>query len=269
MKPGHRTNAANVGTAYWQLRERRSRSIIGSSAGCPAMLHTLTAYKELAVALVGPESRSVISRGVAEPTLETCQVVVESVESTTTEPSPASQEAEEDEEPLQTPAAVLQQEEEEEKTETEEEEIFFAGEEQPAAISVEMEEAPGPSSVQVVTPRRVTLQTPIPRRSGQRGEQSPALEGQTKSLISLCRETVAIGRDLIHGFKGFSANWNQCPASWSEFCQNFSNWSSEQLLTAREILVAIRQQTAATNALRHTLLAGHGAAPQGVESDRS
>uniref|UniRef100_UPI00398E6078 putative nuclease HARBI1 n=1 Tax=Pristiophorus japonicus TaxID=55135 RepID=UPI00398E6078 len=95
------------------------------------------------------------------------------------------------------------------------------------------------------------------------------MEGQTESLISLCRETVEIGRDLIQGFAGLSANWSQFSATWSEFSMNFSNWSSVQTQTARETLEAIHEETIATNALRRALMAAHGAAPQGVVSARS
>uniref|UniRef100_UPI00398F1530 uncharacterized protein n=1 Tax=Pristiophorus japonicus TaxID=55135 RepID=UPI00398F1530 len=240
-----------------------------------AILHTLTAYEELAVALVGPESHSVTSRGVAEPTLETCQVVVESLESTAIEPSPTSQEAEEEEEPLQTPAAVLHQEEEEEEPEEEEEFFLWVGNNlRPARLRWKKHRD------QAVSRWRRQGASHCKRRlhGGPVSVASNRLPwgGQTESLISLCRETVANGRDLIQGFEGFSANWSQFsanwsqfPASWSEFSQNFSNWSSEQSLVARETLEAIRQQTAATSALWHALLAGHGAAPQGVVSARN
>uniref|UniRef100_UPI00398E9F48 myb-related transcription factor, partner of profilin-like n=1 Tax=Pristiophorus japonicus TaxID=55135 RepID=UPI00398E9F48 len=58
------------------------------TGGGSAMFHALSGYEELAVALVGPESRSVTTRGVAEPTLDSRQVSVVSMDtSTTPEPS--------------------------------------------------------------------------------------------------------------------------------------------------------------------------------------
>uniref|UniRef100_UPI00398EC94E uncharacterized protein n=1 Tax=Pristiophorus japonicus TaxID=55135 RepID=UPI00398EC94E len=139
-----------------------------TGGGC-VMLQSLSAYEVLAVALVGPESRSVTTRGVAESTFESRQQM--SVESST-DPSGTSQEEEPEEEPLQTPAAVPEQEEEEE----EKKRFFLWGGEQPAVISFEMDESPGPSGVQVVTPRHMTLHTPTPRRFGQHAMQSPTME---------------------------------------------------------------------------------------------
>uniref|UniRef100_UPI00398E514E uncharacterized protein n=1 Tax=Pristiophorus japonicus TaxID=55135 RepID=UPI00398E514E len=224
--------------------------------GCSAQVQILSEYEELAVALVGPDSCSVTTHGVVESTLESrghihysCTVKYLAGGRGGTAANCGARAG--------GGGGGRGQY------------YFCGGGEQPAAISIETDEAPGPSGVQVVTSRREILQTPTPRRSGQRGGQSPTMEGQTESLISLCRETVAIGHDLIQGFAGFSANWSQFFANWGVFSTNFSNWSSVQAQTAREKLEAIRQQTAATNALRHALLVGRGAAPQGVVSARS
>uniref|UniRef100_UPI00398F6BE2 uncharacterized protein n=1 Tax=Pristiophorus japonicus TaxID=55135 RepID=UPI00398F6BE2 len=237
--------------------------------GGSAQLQPLSEIEELAVALVGHDSRLVTTRGVAEPSLVSRQpdTVVSLQPSTPPAPSAAAAITSEEEEEEDEPISVEQEEEEAN---------IFVGAEEPAAISIEMDEAPRPNGVQVATPRRDILHTPTPRRSGQRGEQSPTLNGQTECLISLCRETVMIGRDLIQGFEGFSTNWSQFSTNWSQFSTNwsqfntnFSNWSSMQTEIARETLEAIREQTAATIALQHVLLAGHGTAPQGVVSARS
>uniref|UniRef100_UPI00398F8916 uncharacterized protein n=1 Tax=Pristiophorus japonicus TaxID=55135 RepID=UPI00398F8916 len=100
-----------------------SASNAGRAGGC-AMLQSLNAYEELAVALVGPESHLVTTRNVAEPTLESRQQVLMESTDTSTDQSGHSQEEEPEEEPVQTPAASVREQEEEEE---EEQEIFFVG----------------------------------------------------------------------------------------------------------------------------------------------
>uniref|UniRef100_UPI00398E952D uncharacterized protein n=1 Tax=Pristiophorus japonicus TaxID=55135 RepID=UPI00398E952D len=119
---------------------------------------------------------------------------------------------------------------------------------EPTVTSLEIEEALGPSGVQPATPRRIILRMPTPRRLGQRGQQSPPMVDQ---LEGLCSETVAIGRELLQGF--------------TQFAREFSHVSAMQLEIARQTLEEMCEQTAATNALRHALLAGHGTAPIGSE----
>uniref|UniRef100_UPI00398E890F uncharacterized protein isoform X3 n=1 Tax=Pristiophorus japonicus TaxID=55135 RepID=UPI00398E890F len=170
--------------------------------------------------------------------------------------APTTSEEEQEETEEQEYFPYLEQEEEEE-VEDDDPEILqdpsiFVVRDEPAVISVERKEAPEPIGVQPATPRCDILRT-----SGQRGEQSPTLEGQTECLISMCRETVTIGRELIQRFHQFSNRLSQ-------FSMTFSNWSVMQTELARDTLEGIRELTAATNALRHVLLAGHGTAPQGV-----
>uniref|UniRef100_UPI00398EA965 uncharacterized protein n=1 Tax=Pristiophorus japonicus TaxID=55135 RepID=UPI00398EA965 len=242
-------------------REGRRRLSINPSKGGRwgdiAQLQPLKSIEERALVLVGRESRAITTRGLAESSHASRDpdtlVLVQSDDDELDEPIPEMYVEE------------LEQEldrEGEEELELQYEEVVDVGEGDPAVISIESDEASGPSVVQLVTPRSDISHTPTPQTSGQQGEQSPTSDRQTECLISLCRETVTIGRDLIQGIDGFSTNWSQFSTTWSQFNTNFTNWSSVQTEIVRETLEMICEQTAATNALRHALLAGHSAAPK-------
>uniref|UniRef100_UPI00398E34A4 uncharacterized protein n=1 Tax=Pristiophorus japonicus TaxID=55135 RepID=UPI00398E34A4 len=188
------------------------------TGGGPAVIQTLTDLEERAAAQVGAHTRAVTTRGVAGPSHAP--------------PLPAPEAQQEDRrshgpDPLH--VTFTTGGEEQETTEPEEEEEYLETEDdapciplsgEPAAtMGIPTEEVPEPSGMQLAMPRRTLVLSQTPVRLGQWLEQRPTLDHRVERLARMCEESVAIQREQLQVFVGFTQKFSQVSASQAETTQ--------------------------------------------------
>uniref|UniRef100_UPI00398F5002 uncharacterized protein n=1 Tax=Pristiophorus japonicus TaxID=55135 RepID=UPI00398F5002 len=218
------------------------------TGGGTAQLQPLSDLEERAAALVGHESRSATTRGLAEPSYASRQpeMLVEVAHA----PAPTGGEEEQEEDEQYTTT---------EPEEAEEEEQFMEGDEPAATLDFSIETRGNRTKRRAAGSAKGHYSAHTdPTEVGSARSALVSHDNRLEGLISWCAEMVAISRELLQGFTQFTRDFSQVSAVQAELLE-----------VARQTLEQMREQTAATNALRHALLAEHGAALLGVMLRRS